>query len=41
MDNASEEGISESCRSAEPEQVAPGGAGADEPETRAITPHFT
>ena len=29
------EGISEGCRSAEPERVAPGGAGAVEPQPRA------
>ena len=38
------EGISEGCRTAEPERVAPGGAGTAEPQPRAdetsqLTPH--
>jgi len=33
MNNAGEEGISEGFRSAESERVAPGGAGAVEPQT--------
>jgi len=38
MNNAGKEGISEGCRSADPERVAPGGAGADESQPRATTP---
>jgi hypothetical protein len=34
------EGIPEGFRSAEPERVAPGGAGAEEPQPRAITLHI-